>query len=242
MFKKIWASSLLVLALSLQVTAHAAVSPALGVQGNPTRGDVQRPSAAKPCGNVDIASQISSSTAVTADASGSFNVDGTSFNGGRDGSLQFTAKVDPTGTGENSAFVDMDITTNGNNAPPKAETLPLTAQLPSGIKCKDNTCLVQFISGSGFGNCVVVKQSSAASTGDPNRVAADGNSTPSNSTTGGNSTTTSTGASCGANTPSTKRSVGAARVYAGRGSGSHMARLLLAELKNRGEGAVEIAK
>jgi len=236
MFKKIWASSLLVLALSLQVTAHAAVSPALGVQGNPTRGDVQRPSAAKPCGNVDIASQISSSTAVTADASGSFNVDGTSFNGGRDGSLQFTAKVDPTGTGENSAFVDMDITTNGDNAPLKAETLPLTAQLPSGIKCKNNTCLVQFISGSGFGNCVVVKQSDAASTGDPNRDTADGNSTPSNSTT------TSTGASCGANTPSTKRSVGAARVYAGRGSGSHMARLLLAELKNRGEGAVEIAK
>ena len=34
---------------------------------------------------------------------------------GRDGSLQFKAKVDPSGTGENSEFVDMDITTNGDN-------------------------------------------------------------------------------------------------------------------------------
>jgi hypothetical protein len=34
---------------------------------------------------------------------------------GRDGSLKFKAKVDPTGTGVASAFVDMDITTNGND-------------------------------------------------------------------------------------------------------------------------------
>lgn len=81
MFAKIWASSLLVLGLCLQVTAHAAVAPALGVQGNPTRGDVQRPSAAKPCGNVDIASKIGSSTPVLADADGSFKVTGTCFNG-----------------------------------------------------------------------------------------------------------------------------------------------------------------
>ena len=89
MFAKICASSLLlVLALCLQVTAHAAVAPVLGVQGNPKRSDVQRPSAAKPCGNVDIASKFDSSTPVSADANGSFKVSATSFNGW--GSLFFT--------------------------------------------------------------------------------------------------------------------------------------------------------
>lgn len=238
MFAKISASSLLVLALCLQVTAHAGVSPALGVQGSLTRGEVQRPTAAKPCGNVDIASKISSSTPVLADASGSFKVDATSFNAGRDGSLEFKAKVDPTGTGEASDFVDMDITTNGDEAPPKAETVPITAQLPSGTKCQNNKCLVQFISGSGFGNCVVVEQSDAASTGGPTR-----NAVSTNSTTGVDSASTSTGG-CSANTASNKTSVGDARfrVYARRGYGSRMARLLLADLKKRREGAVEVAK
>jgi len=266
MFAKIWASSLLVLALCLQVTAHAAVSPALGIQGNPTRGDVQRPTSAKPCGNVDITSKIGSSTLVPADASGSFIVNGICFNGGHDGSLKFTAKVDPTGTGEDSKFVDMDITTNGNDSPPKAETVPITAQLPSGMKCKNNKCLVQFISGSGFGNCVVVQQNDAASTGNStgntaagnlasfnstaggdssanSTVAAAGNLASFNSTTGGDSSANSTAAGCQANTASTRRSAGAGQVYArGGGSGSLMARLLLADLRNRGEGAVEIAK
>jgi len=236
MFAKILASSLLVLALCLQVTAHAGVSPPLGVQGDLTRGEVQRPTAAKPCGKVDIASKFSSSTPVLADASGSFKVDATSFNGGHDGSLKFTAKVDPTGTGVASEFVNMDITTNGDDSPPKAETVPITAQLPSGTKCKDNKCLVQFISGSGFGNCIVVEQSDAAGTGGPTR-----NSASNNSTTGGDSASTSTGG-CSAKTNSTKTSVDGARVYARRGSGSRMARLLLSELKNRREGAVEIAK
>jgi hypothetical protein len=81
MFAKISASCLLLLALCLQVTAHAGVSPPLGVQGNLTRGEVQRPKGAKPCGNVDVASKIDSSTPVLADASGSFKVSATSFNG-----------------------------------------------------------------------------------------------------------------------------------------------------------------
>jgi len=134
----------------------------------------------------------------------------------------------------------MDITTNGNDAPPKAETVPITAQLPSGIKCKDNKCLVQFISGSGFGNCIVVQQSGAASTGDPTRNKAAGNSAPFNSTAGGDPASTSTAAGCQANTGSARRSAGVAR--RGRGSGTLMARLLLADLRNLGEGAVEIAK
>jgi len=245
MFAKIWVSSVLVLALCLQVTAHAGVAPALGVQGNLTRGDVQRPTAAKPCGNVNIASNIGSSTPIIADASGSFSVDATCFNGGHDGSLKFTAKVDPTGTGGNSNFVDMVITTNGNDAPPKAETLPITAQLPSGINCQGNKCLVQFISGAGFGNCVVVEQSGAANTGGTTRNTTTGNTTTGNTTTGNTTTTTSsnsTVAGCSANTPSTKRSVGGARVYARHASGSLKARLLLAELKNRMEGTAENAK
>ena len=82
MFAKIWASSLLVLALCLQVTAHASVSPLLGVSGATTRADVQRPTAKNPCGaGVNIVSEFKSSTAVTADASGSVQLNATCFNG-----------------------------------------------------------------------------------------------------------------------------------------------------------------
>lgn len=82
MFAKIWASSLLVLALCLQVTAHAAVSPLLGVTGATTRGDVQRPTGANPCGaGINIASKFDSSTAATADAKGSVQLNATCFNG-----------------------------------------------------------------------------------------------------------------------------------------------------------------
>jgi hypothetical protein len=82
MFAKIWASSLLVLALCLQVTAHATISPVLGVQGAAVRGDVQNPSTANPCGvGVNIDSEFDSSTAVTADASGSVKLNATCYNG-----------------------------------------------------------------------------------------------------------------------------------------------------------------
>jgi hypothetical protein len=82
MFAKICASSFLVSALCLQVTAHALISPGLGFPANPTRSNVQRPSNKNPCGNIgDIASQITTSTPVIADANGEFQVDVTSFNG-----------------------------------------------------------------------------------------------------------------------------------------------------------------
>ncbi|KAF8816624.1 hypothetical protein BYT27DRAFT_7181445, partial [Phlegmacium glaucopus] len=78
------------------------------------RGDVKRPNTANPCGaGVNISSEFDSSTAVAADATGSFKVNATSFNGGVDGSLKFTAKVDASGTG--TKFVAMNITTNGDN-------------------------------------------------------------------------------------------------------------------------------
>jgi hypothetical protein len=64
------------------VNAHAAIDPALGVKGgNASRSDVQRPSTAKPCGNVNIAQTLDSSTTVAANANGSFSPSITDFNG-----------------------------------------------------------------------------------------------------------------------------------------------------------------
>jgi len=164
MFSKVWTSATLVLALCLQVNAHAAVSPALGVSGTPVRNDVKRPSTASPCGaGVNIASTIDSSTAVAANAAGTINADAINFNGGADGSRKFTAKVDSTGTGAN--FVAMTITTNGDAAPADVGSQPIVATLPAGTKCTGgatkNKCLVQFVSTAGFGNCVVVSQGAA---------------------------------------------------------------------------------
>jgi hypothetical protein len=45
-------------------------SPALGVQGTPKRSDTQRPTDAKPCGKVNIASNLDTSTAIAAAADG----------------------------------------------------------------------------------------------------------------------------------------------------------------------------
>jgi len=165
MFSKIWTSAALVLALTLQVTAHAAVSPALGVSGTPVRNDVKRPSANSPCGaGVNIANTIDTSTAVAASAAGSFNADAISFNGGGDGSRKVTAKVDATGKG--TKFVAMSVTTNGDPAPKSAGSQPIVAALPAGTKCTGgktgNKCLVQFVTSAGFGNCVVVSQGAAA--------------------------------------------------------------------------------
>jgi len=82
MFSKIWTLAALVLVLALQVTAHAAISPALGVSGTPVRNDVKRPNANSPCGaGVNVANTIDKSTAVVANAAGSFQASAISFNG-----------------------------------------------------------------------------------------------------------------------------------------------------------------
>ena len=81
MLSKIWASSVLVLALCLQASAHAAVAPLLGVPGDATRSDVQRPDKSNPCGNVNIASDFDNSTALLPDATGSYKFNATCFNG-----------------------------------------------------------------------------------------------------------------------------------------------------------------
>jgi hypothetical protein len=80
MFSKSLIAPLFLLALTSSVNAHAAVAPALGVKGNPARSDVQRPSQAKPCGNIDIAQNLDTSTAVNANANGSFAASITDFN------------------------------------------------------------------------------------------------------------------------------------------------------------------
>jgi len=180
MFSKILASSVLVLALCHQVTSHALVTPPLGVKGTPVRADVQRPSSANPCGAAvtDISTAIDSAMPVVVNANGSFHVTGTSFNGGTDGSLKFKGQVDSSGNGTH--FVSMPITMNGNNSPPGAESTMLVASLPPGTKCTGgkagNLCLAQFISGAGFGNCVVLSQGTADA-GTPASTMDSGNST-----------------------------------------------------------------
>ncbi|KAH8702833.1 hypothetical protein GQ44DRAFT_631182 [Phaeosphaeriaceae sp. PMI808] len=144
---------------AIEVSAHAAINPALGVKGAATRNDAQRPSNNKPCGNSALTA-IDTSTAVTADASGSFTVDIQNFNGGRDGSRQVTMQVDAAGKGAN--FVAGKVTANGQAAPATTGTEKITASLPAGTKCTGgaagNLCLASFKTAGGFGNCVVVQQ------------------------------------------------------------------------------------
>lgn len=68
------------LGLSLQASAHAIISPALGVNGTPVRNDVQRPSKNAECGNVNIANTINTSGSVQLSSTGTFNANITNFN------------------------------------------------------------------------------------------------------------------------------------------------------------------
>lgn len=80
MFSKTFLVSVLaILAMSVQVNAHAAITPMLGVTGTPARSDVQKPTSGKPCGNADL-SKVASSTAVTAAADGSVSMNIQDFN------------------------------------------------------------------------------------------------------------------------------------------------------------------
>jgi len=147
--------------------AHAGVAPQLGVNGTPKRSDVKRPSNNQPCGNgVNIASALDTSTAVPASANGDVKVTVLNFNAGADGSREVTSKVDPSGTGKN--FVKMTVTVNGDPAPKNTGSQEVIAKLPAGTKCtggsKKNKCLVQFVTSSGFGNCVVVSQGPTGNT------------------------------------------------------------------------------
>lgn len=80
MLSKSFIASIFLIASISSVNAHAGVSPALGVKGQLARSDVQRPSANSPCGTVDVAQNLDSSTAVQADATGNFSPSITDFN------------------------------------------------------------------------------------------------------------------------------------------------------------------
>ncbi|KAI0676327.1 hypothetical protein C8Q78DRAFT_12192 [Trametes maxima] len=157
--KKVIASAALFLGFVLQAQAHAGVTPALGVAGTFVRKNVQRPSAARPCGKIDIAENIDTSTPISVGANGSFTATITNFNLGVDGSREVTAQVDPTGTGEN--FQPATVVQNGDRRSKSFTSQQLVVQLPAGMACSggasQSKCLVSFKSVSGFGNCVVVQ-------------------------------------------------------------------------------------
>lgn len=226
MFTKVLSTSAFLLALALQVSAHAAVAPALGVSGSPVRGDVKRPNVANACGaGVNVAGAIDSSTAVSANAAGTFSATATNFNGGGDGSRQFTAKVDASGTGK--SFVAMTITTNGDAKPANVGSQPIVATLPAGTKCTGgaakNRCLVQFVSTAGFGNCVAVTQGGA--TGGAAGAAAGA----------------AAGKKGGKGGKGGKGAKGAKKQQQKR-SGTTAARALIADIEERGEEAYEVVK
>jgi len=165
-FKSFVASAALLLALAAQANAHAAPVPALGV-AKPARSDVQRPSTNAPCGNVNIAQTLDSSTATAAGADGSVTIGVQNFNAGADGSTSVSVQVDATGKG--TSFVAGTVTKNGQTNPTKTGTDQVTFSLPAGTKCTGgaagNLCLVSVKTTAGFGACTVVSQGAAAAGG-----------------------------------------------------------------------------
>ncbi|KAJ7856906.1 hypothetical protein B0H13DRAFT_1641242, partial [Mycena leptocephala] len=157
--KSLLACASIILALAAQTSAHAMPNPALGIKGAPQRSDTQRPTTAKPCGNVDIASNLDTSTAIAAAADGTvtMNVENCI---GTDGSTSVSVEVDQTGTGKK--FAPATVTTNGNPNPTKVETDKIVFSLPAGTKCTggkaQNLCLVSVKTTHGFGGCTVVSQ------------------------------------------------------------------------------------
>jgi len=79
MLSKSFIAPIFLLALTSSVKAHAAIAPALGVEGTPTLDDVQKPSTSAPCGNVNIADSLDTSTPVAVSADGEFLVTITNF-------------------------------------------------------------------------------------------------------------------------------------------------------------------
>ena len=67
------------LAIASQVHAHAVVSPAMGVAGEPVRKDAQR-TGRNPCGRMDVAQNLDSSQTITPNADGSITMTINNFN------------------------------------------------------------------------------------------------------------------------------------------------------------------
>ncbi|KAG9082989.1 hypothetical protein FRC06_004741 [Ceratobasidium sp. 370] len=163
---------LVLAAFSASALGHSGLTPALGVQGKITRNQVQRPSTAKPCGTASLAA-LDTSTAVKLNGN-TFTVTATNFNGGRDGSTQMTAQVDPTGKG--TSFKPATVIKNGVLAPATTGDVQITVQMPAGVTCGGgagkNKCLVSFKSAGNFGNCVVVQSGGAAASTNGAKAAA----------------------------------------------------------------------
>jgi len=167
MISKVFIISIAVLLLSLQVNAHAVISPALGASGKPVRNDAQKPNKGKPCGNADL-SKVDSSTPVKANGNGLMTMTIQNFNAGVDGSREIkTLMIDESGTGKNFKAVGNNaITQNGDAKPTSTGTQQLAIQMPAGTKCTGgkgkNLCLLSLTTDGGFGNCVVASQGGAA--------------------------------------------------------------------------------
>ncbi|KAF9489582.1 hypothetical protein BDN71DRAFT_1401399 [Pleurotus eryngii] len=158
---RIIATSAVVVGLSASAYAHAAAHPALGIKEPMKRPDVRRPDAKSPCGaGVNIATSLETVQPIQVAADGTFSVVVENYNGGIDGSRQFTLKVDPTGTGK--SFQAGTITKNGLKVTIKNEKETIQAKLPAGMICQggqaQNLCVAQFTNAAvqKFGNCVVV--------------------------------------------------------------------------------------
>ncbi|KAJ6491701.1 hypothetical protein C8R47DRAFT_1121556 [Mycena vitilis] len=162
--KSVLACASILFAFAAQTSAHAIPNPALGVKGTPKRSDVQRPSTGSPCGSVNIASALDTSTAIAAAADGTVTFQVQNFNAGGDGSTSVSVQVDATGAGKK--FVAATVKTNGNKAPSKVESDKVVVALPAGTKCTGgkakNLCLLSVKTTAGFGACTVVSQGKAA--------------------------------------------------------------------------------
>jgi hypothetical protein len=224
MFSKVFTLAAIALTFTAQVQAHAAIAPALGLAAAPKRSDVQRPSTAKGCGNVNVAQTINTSTPVVAAADGSFTVTVTNFNGGRDGSRQVTMTVDATGAG--TKFVAGTVTKNGQAAPASTGSEQITAKLPAGTKCtggsKGNLCVASFKTIAGFGNCVVVQQGGAAAAAS-NTTAAAGANTAATGTKNNKGNKDATGAKNAAGTKAASAAKDAAGTKAATGGNRTLA-------------------
>ncbi|KAK7438905.1 hypothetical protein VKT23_017832 [Stygiomarasmius scandens] len=221
MFNKIFASITLVLALSAHVKGHTLMTPALGVDGAGARSDVQvlgRKGAS--CGDMNVASNIDTSTPVAAAPDGTFTVTATNFNRRRDGSRELTATADSTGTGS-SFNAPVTIAQNGDPKPKQLGSDQIVASLPAGMTCtggaSGNLCLVSFVNGAaqGFGNCVVVSQDTSGA-----GAAAAGTSAAGVDTTGTAGTGAIAGNAASGSVAPTANTAGAGAVVANAATGS----------------------
>nr|GAT42574.1 predicted protein [Mycena chlorophos] len=158
---KFFSTIAIVLALALNVHAHASPVPMLGVSGIPTRNDVQNPSTGSPCGKINIAETINSSASVAMEADGrTAKINVTDYNAGADGSRSVSVLVDPTGTGKH--FVAANVTKNGDPAPKTVGSDLVTVVLPAGTECSGGvdgaSCLLSVKTTAGFGGCTLITQ------------------------------------------------------------------------------------